>query len=281
MQYIILEGQNPYKNKSMSTLKRIFKQNTHNSFFKALAGFGRSLNRLYENRNHDIYSNGEITVLKKIAKTSPGIIIDAGANVGDYSILANQIMPACKIYAFEPVESTFQHLLSNIKDLKNVVPIKKGLFKENCELAINLFASNEHSSIYDIEGLPIGSDSQQKIELVRGDDFIKDNQIDSIDFLKLDVEGAEYDALLGFENAIKHGAIKAVQFEYGYINISTKKLLVDYYNFFEANGYTVGKIFPKLVEFRKYHFKYEDFIGPNFIAVKKTETELIKMLSNS
>lgn len=281
MQYIILGGQNPYKNKSMSTLKRIFKQNTHNSFFKALAGFGRSLNRLYENRNHDIYSNGEITVLKKIARTNPGIIIDAGANVGDYSILANQIMPACKIYAFEPVESTFQHLLSNIKDLKNVVPIKKGLFKENCELAINLFASNEHSSIYDIEGLPIGSDSQQKIELVRGDDFIKDNQIDSIDFLKLDVEGAEYDALLGFENAIKHGAIKAVQFEYGYINISTKKLLVDYYNFFEANGYIVGKIFPKLVEFRKYHFKYEDFIGPNFIAVKKTEIELIKMLSNS
>jgi FkbM family methyltransferase len=281
MQYIILGGQNPYKNKSMSTLKRIFKQNTHNSFFKALAGFGRSLNRLYENRNHDIYSNGEIIVLKKIARTNPGIIIDAGANVGDYSILANQIMPACKIYAFEPVESTFQHLLSNIKDLKNVVPIKKGLFKENCELAINLFASNEHSSIYDIEGLPIGSDSQQKIELVRGDDFIKDNQIDSIDFLKLDVEGAEYDALLGFENAIKHGAIKAVQFEYGYINISTKKLLVDYYHFFEANGYIVGKIFPKLVEFRKYHFKYEDFIGPNFIAVKKTETELIKMLSNS
>ena len=279
MQYIILEGQNPYKNKSMSTLKRIFKQNTHNSFFKALAGFGRSLNRLYENRNHDIYSNGEITVLKKIARTNPKLIIDAGANVGDYSILANQIMPACKIYAFEPVEATFQYLLSNIKDLQNVVPIKKGLFKENCELAINLFASNEHSSIYDIEGLPIGSDQQQKIELVRGDDFIKDNQIDSIDFLKLDVEGAEYDALLGFENAIKHGAIKAVQFEYGYINISTKKLLVDYYNFFEANGYIVGKIFPKLVEFRKYHFKYEDFIGPNFIAVKKTETELIKMLS--
>jgi len=281
MQYIILGGQNPYKNKSMSTLKRIFKQNTHNSFFKALAGFGRSLNRLYENRNHDIYSNGEITVLKKIARTNPGIIIDAGANVGDYSILANQIMPACKIYAFEPVESTFQHLLSNIKDLKNVVPIKKGLFKENCELAINLFASNEHSSIYDIEGLSIGSDSQQNIELVRGDDFIKDNQIDSIDFLKLDVEGAEYDALLGFENAIKHGAIKAIQFEYGYINISTKKLLVDYYHFFEANGYIVGKIFPKLVEFRKYHFKYEDFIGPNFIAVKKTETELINILSNS
>ena len=264
----------------MSTLKRIFKQNTHNSFFKVLAGLGRSLNRLYENRNHDIYSNGEITVLKKIATMKPTLIIDGGANVGDYSILANQTMPNCTIYAFEPVEATFQHLLSNIKDLKNVVPIKKGLFKENCELSINLFASNEHSSIYDIEGLPIGSDQQQKIELVRGDDFMRNQNIASVDFLKLDVEGAEYDALLGFENTIKQGRIKAVQFEYGYINISTKKLLIDYYTFFEANGYVLGKVFPKIVEFRKYQLKYEDFIGPNFIAVKKTETALIQLLSN-
>jgi FkbM family methyltransferase len=265
----------------MSTIKRIFKQNTHNSFFKALAGFGRSLNRLYENRNHDIYSNGEITVLKKIAKTNPSLIIDGGANVGDYSVLANQIMPNCTIYAFEPVKSTFQQLLSNIQELQNVVPIKKGLFKENCELKINLFSSNEHSSIYEIEGLPQGSDQKQTIELVRGDDFISDHNIASVDFLKLDVEGAEYDALLGFKNAIKQGKIKAVQFEYGYINISTKKLLIDYYTFFEANGYILGKVFPKIVEFRKYHFKYEDFIGPNFIAVKKTETALIHMLSNS
>ena len=264
----------------MSTLKRVFKQNTHNSFFKALAGLGRSLNRLYENRNHDIYSNGEITVLKKIATMNPTLIIDGGANVGDYSVMANQIMPDCTIYAFEPVEATFQHLLSNIKDLKNVVPIKKGLFKENCELSINLFASNEHSSIYDIEGLPQSSNQKQTIALVRGDDFMRNQNIASVDFLKLDVEGAEYDALLGFETAIKNGAIKAVQFEYGYINISTKKLLIDYYTFFEANGYVLGKVFPKIVEFRKYHFKYEDFIGPNFIAVKKTETALIKMLSN-
>ena len=85
----------------MSILKSIFKQNTHNAFFKALAGLGRSLNRLYENRNHDIYSNGEITVLKKIATMKPTLIIDGGANVGDYSVMANQIMPDCSIYAFE------------------------------------------------------------------------------------------------------------------------------------------------------------------------------------
>ena len=264
----------------MYTIKRIFKRNTHNSFFKALAGFGRSLNRLYENRNHDIYSNGEVTILNKIAKMNPSLIIDGGANVGDYSIIVNQIMPDCKIYAFEPVEATFQQFLANIKDLQNIVPIKKGLFKENCELEINLFDSNEHSSIYSIDGIA-NKFGSQTIGLIRGDDFIKENNIVSIDFLKLDIEGAEYDALLGFENAFKEGIVKLVQFEYGFINISTKKLLIDFYTFFEANGYIVGKVFPKNVEFRNYNFKYEDFIGPNFVAVKKTETTLINALRNS
>lgn len=265
----------------MSTLKRIYKRNTHNAFFKALAGFGRVLNRLYENKNYDLYSTGEGNILQKIARLNPSVIIDGGVNVGDYSIIANQVMPNCKIYAFEPVESTFQQFLTNTKGLQNIIPIKKGFFKETCESEINLFDSHEHCSIYDFEGLATSAEQKQTIELVSGDDFIKENNIDSIDFLKLDVEEAEFDALLGFEKAIKRGVVKLIQFEYGYIYISTKKLLIDYYQFFEAHGYLVGKVFPKNVEFRDYHFKHEDFIGPNFVAVKKSETALINLLSKS
>ena len=265
----------------MSTLKRIFKRNSHNTFFKGLAGFGRALNRLYENRNHDIYSNGELTVLKKISKINPSIIIDGGANVGDYSLMVTQTIPKCKIYSFEPVKSTFEKLTENTKEYSSIHPIMSGLFKENCSLEINLFKADEHSSLYDIQGLPEKSNQKETIRLIKGDDFMTEKNLESIDFLKLDIEGAEYDALMGFEKCIKDGKVKAVQFEYGYINITTKKLLVDFYNFFEANDYVVGKIFPKTVEFRKYNFIYEDFIGPNFIAVKKSETKLIESLSRN
>ena len=67
-------------------------------------------------------------------------------------------------------------------------------------MEINLFNSNEHSSIYDIEGLPQGSNHKQSIELVRGDDFMRDHNIASVDFLKLDVEGAEYDIIQDIAN---------------------------------------------------------------------------------
>jgi FkbM family methyltransferase len=263
----------------MSEIKRIFKRNSHNAIFKTLAGFGRSLNRLYENRNHDILSNGELTVIRKFAKYDPSVIFDGGANTGSYSLLLNRYIPNCKIYSFEPVKATYYKLTANRNGCEMITPVNKGLYKDNCSMEINLFNSDEHSSIFDIQGLEIKPQTSEVIELVRGDDFMKEHNIEAIDFLKLDIEGAEFDALKGFEKSINNGKIKAIQFEYGYINITTKALLIDFYNFFESHDYVLGKIFPKNVEFRKYDYKYEDFLGPNFIAVRKSETGLIRTLA--
>ena len=262
----------------MLNAKRFFKRNSHNKFFKALAGFGRALNRLYENRNFDINSNGELTILKKLSKFNPSVIFDGGANIGKYSLLINQVIPDVKIYSFEPVKNTFEELEQNVDGIDNITPINYGLYKDTCTKEINIYPSNTHSSLIDIQGWKLDTKEKQTIELIRGDDFMKKNNITEIDLLKLDVEGVEYDAMLGFEEHIEKGKIKMIQFEYGYINISTKKLLIDYYNYLGNKGYLVGKIFPKTVEFRKYEFKYEDFLGPNFVAVKETETELIDLL---
>jgi len=262
----------------MSKIKRFFTQNSHTSFFKVLAGFGRSLNRFYENRNHDVHSNGELTILRKLSKLKPAIVIDGGANIGSYSLHVNSIIPECKIYSFEPVKSTFQKLKLNTEKVANIFPVNKGFYKENCVKEINIFNSDTHSSLYNIQGLSYTANEKAEIELICGDDFIKDNKIDKIDFLKLDIEGAEFDAFQGFLHGIKEAKIRMIQFEYGYINITTKNLLADFYSFFEANGYIIGKIFPKNVEFRKYAFKYEDFLGPNYIAVHKSDTVLIELL---
>ena len=88
------------------TIKRAFKNNSHNLLFKIIADFGRGINKLYENSNHDISCNGEIVVLKKLAKISAPIIIDGGANVGKYALLIHKYNTNSKIYALEPVDSS-------------------------------------------------------------------------------------------------------------------------------------------------------------------------------
>jgi FkbM family methyltransferase len=259
-------------------IKRIFKRNTHNPFFKVLAGAGRAINRLYENRNHDIHSNGELALLRKLSRFNPQVIIDGGANTGNYSMQAAALTGCCGIYAFEPVKETFRLMHSTVKDHSCIIPVNKGLFSENCTREINLFPSHTHSSLFDIKGLPYNAVRKTEIELIRGDDFLKEKGITSVDLLKLDLEGAEYEALVGFRHALEQGRIRMVQFEFGYINITTKKLLIDFYHFFESAGYILGKLFPRTVEFRKYEYKYEDFLGPNYIAVRSSDTALIELL---
>jgi FkbM family methyltransferase len=263
----------------MSSIKRFFKRNSHNTFFRLLGGLGFSIYRFYENRNHDIQSNGELTVIKKISKMNPSVIFDGGANIGNYSLCVNKLIPNSKIYAFEPVNDTFNKLKNNTKNFENITALNIGLYSENCAKEINLFSSDTHSSIFKIEGINYKPVNKANIELIKGDDFLKNNNIKNIDFLKLDLEGAEFDALLGFKESLKNGIIKIIQFEFGYINISTRKLLIDYYDLFEKYGYIIGKIYPKSVDFRNYNKKHEDFIGPNYIAVKKNDFEIIKILS--
>ncbi len=261
-------------------MKHFFKRNSRSFIMKWLSGFGRAMNRIYENRNHRVESNGELTVLKKIAETNPKIIFDGGANQGTYSKLAAELNPEALIYAFEPVETTFQKLESNIHNwgLKNIQVTNLGLYSSNQKKEIHLFSSSTHSSLFELKGVPYDSKSKIEITLVSGDHFMQTENIASIDFLKLDLEGAEYEALLGFEKALASGKIKCIQFEYGYINISAKKLLIDFYELLEKYNYLLGKIYPKYVDFRKYEFKHEDFIGPNFLAVLNSEKELINRL---
>lgn len=260
-------------------LKKLFKQNTHSLFFKYLAGFGRSMNRIYENSNHNIHYNGELTVLKKLAKINPEVVIDGGANIGNYATWIHKFNEKAKIYSFEPVEETYEKMVKNVADNKQIVPINRGLFSEEITKEINLYTQDKHASLYEIAGVqqkPLGT---IEIKLIKGEDFVKEHKIDHIDFLKLDLEGADYDALLGFEEMIKEGNVRVIQFEYGYINITSKRLLYDFYQFFLKHDYIIGKVFPKVVEFRDYEFKYEDFLGTNYIAVKKSDTEIINLLS--
>ncbi|NJN43191.1 MAG: FkbM family methyltransferase [Flammeovirgaceae bacterium] len=245
---------------------------------KPLAGLGRSLNRLYENRNHDAYSNGEARVLQKLLLSNPKIILDVGANVGQYAEMAHSICAQAKIYSFEPVKATFEILSKKMSGNEQVMCIKKGLYKESRKVKINIYPGSEHSSFHDIKGVSYEVVQQEEIETTTGDQFMKEMDIEKVDLLKLDVEGAEMDALLGFSVALASQKIRLVQFEYGYINITSKVLLADYYDFFEKYGYRIGKIYPKSVEFKKYEHKHEDFIGPNFLAVHKDDTELIRLL---
>jgi len=62
-------------------------------------------------------------------------------------------------------------------------------------------------------------------------------------------------------------------------NISSHYLLRDLCRLLVDQGFVIGKIFPSFVEFFEYHFTREDFLGNNYIAVRRDRTDLLRLLA--
>lgn len=121
---------------------------------------------------------------------SPEVITDFGANVGDFSFELGQAFPEAKIYAYEPVTSTFQKLTAKVADLPNVKCINKGVWDREGTSQIGIPQSRKENN----PGLfsllhPTGLKSQD-IELLDIRSLIERPEL-----VKIDVEGLEYDLL--------------------------------------------------------------------------------------
>jgi FkbM family methyltransferase len=234
--------------------------------------------RCYNNVNYDFNSNGEARVLRLLGTRSIGCIFDVGANVGDWLLLARRWCPSAHIHAFEIVPDTFSTLQRRSSSSPAVTLNPIGLAEQPGR--VEVIHCLDDSGLSSVIPWPHGKQSTTlSCQVVTGDDYCADHHIDHIDLLKLDIEGAELPVLRGFRRMLCAGAINVIQFEYGYVNILPKFLLKDLVEFLTAHGYVVGKMFPTYVDFRPYDLKDEDFMGPNYCAVRQSRQDLIALLA--
>jgi len=230
-----------------------------------------------KNFNSEFENNGEQMVLRRMS--SMGLlktIFDVGANEGNWATLASGEAQDASIHAFEIINNTFAVLAKNCADNKKITSNNFGLFSRSGEINMHVYdASNTLSSHMNY---PNGKNHEELCHIRTGDDYKREKNIDQINFLKIDVEGAEFEVLKGFTEAIKQKNIDVIQFEYGKANILSHMLLCDFYCFFESNGYIVGKIYPDYVDFRPYTLDDEDFLGPNYLACLRQRTDIVKLL---
>ena len=83
----------------------------------------------------------------------------------------------------------------------------------------------------------------------------------------------------GFEPMISEKRIRLIQFEYNRGAIIGDFLLKHAYQFFRPRGYRLGKLTPGGVQFHDYELAHEDFLGPNYIACRDDDAELIRHIS--
>ena len=247
--------------------------------FKSLFNLAKKYISIYENSNNDHNTNGELRIIKILSKYNPQVVFDVGANVGDWSCIVLSSFPKASIHSFEPIPEIFQTLNTRLSSHKRLQLNNFGLSDHTQSLEFNYFPNRStFTSIYEIK---LKNTPVQKVicQLRNSKEYCTEANVNQIDFLKIDTEGSDYLVLKGLEDYLRNRKIRVIQFEYNLNNILSKFLLRDFYELLNKYGYEIGKVYPKSVEFRPYNYKMEDFIGLNYLAIHKSDKELIKELS--
>jgi len=132
----------------------------------------------------EIYFEGVYTDILNSKKDM--VMLDIGANIG---IITDHFRSHCKkIYAIEPSTIHFTALKKNkeFNHWDNVEIFNTAMADKNGEMMLNLNDNNQtcHS-------LVLKSDKGEMVKTIRFDTFMEENNIDTVDFCKSDVEGAE------------------------------------------------------------------------------------------
>ena len=155
-------------------------------------------------------SSSQVSIFLRSVK--PGaIVFDVGANIGEFTILlSHAVGPNGKIHAFEPVPQTFERLTRNVKKSS----INNRVILNNCALSdhlgyatIHMPASDEtEASLTDHSYASWSSKSVVSFDckLETLDNYSVMHNIEKIDFVKIDVEGAEMLVLRGMKKILSN-----------------------------------------------------------------------------
>lgn len=170
------------------------------------------------------------------------VIIDAGANVGAFSLFAASKSKNSKILAIEPVTGTYQKLVQNVRanGLADKISCAKwGVAAKEGEHIIYLGNAGTYSSFYHAQTEQTEIVITKSLEHVIND-FVKQGEID---LLKMDCEGAEMDALLGAERNVLQRC---------------RRIVIEYHTF---SGFSIDDVTHHLVEAGFSRKKIEHFQG--------------------
>ena len=195
------------------------------------------LNNIYDNMTLEKYK-GKFEYLQRIIGKNAKVIFEIGGHYGEDTLRFYKYFPHSKIYSFEPDPRNIQIIKKFCSTIPSIQLIEKAVSNKHNENISFYQAKSKDSNIQDKYNF-IGVEDYNKLELsgsgassikkinhknietynvikvktVRLDIWASDNNIDVIDFIWIDVQGAEKQVIEGLKNIIIK--IRYIQLEYG------------------------------------------------------------------
>jgi FkbM family methyltransferase len=193
---------------------------------------------------NDCYRISNLNLQKEIPT-----IVDVGANIGIFSYYAHTKYPKAKIYSFELMEDNYQKAKKRLLDIENIKLYNKGVIGDSNPCGVFTNENNpgghkvifEDSKDYCNKNRFLNKHIPLEVEYIKFSEIFESLAGTSIDLLKLDCEGGEYDILFQCEKLNYFDRIKNIVMEihgrtsqeYEYL----KQYLNKKYKFFLAEGH--------------------------------------------
>lgn len=157
------------------------------------------------------FNNADVTVSiirKLVSKNNSPVIIDVGANIGEFSKQCLEVFPTATIYCVEPqpemkliIEKNISHqgivITAALSSKNGIGNLSRSLVGDRKATLLNS-TNNENNS---------------STKLVTLDKLIEENGINRIDLLKIDTEGHDFEVLRGASTALRENRIDCILFE--------------------------------------------------------------------
>ena len=133
------------------------------------------------------------------------VCLDLGANIGYYALLeSNLVGNSGKIIAIEPSPNNFDKLSQNLNlnCVKNVIPFNFACGDKNGKIPFLVSKKSNLCTVVDQNYLKKPSDNIIDVPIKKIDDFLDENKIEKVDFIRMDVEGYEGHIIKGMQKTL-------------------------------------------------------------------------------
>jgi FkbM family methyltransferase len=220
--------------------------------------------------------NGEESLIRLLAPHCK-TFIDVGANIGDWTELFLHYRSDCKGMLFEPGNTAFKKLAEKFAQLSNIEIIQAAVGSESGYID---FFEEPNAGITSSIVKNFASINATLIhtQITTLDAELVTKNWDSVDYLKIDTEGFDYQVLLGVKDCLSKNKFGFIQFEYNQPWASANATLLGALNFLDQHGYSCYLIRSDGLYELDYSVYQEYFRYSNFLAVTPERQDLIKTL---
>jgi FkbM family methyltransferase len=188
---------------------------------------GRALG-LYNYENLDVSGEGNV-IKRHIAASGQPVVFDVGAHRGTWTELVLAHNPSARVHAFEPSP---KHAGDLARDSRIAASNALVLGKTAGEITVfddRDDLNSHHASVVPglLEWTYAHTSAGYEAPMQTIDGYVSEHELDRVDFVKIDVEGFEYEVLEGARVLLDAGKT-IFQFEFSEVNVRSRHFLADF-----------------------------------------------------